>query len=170
MSAELLLEVDYQGLWCAGKHVKRQVLTPDYMRANLINFQESMTFTVCHGSHGPNRNRWFSQLERKPPCILGIFHGELLVITRGYNKCKCHRNRWFSLIFPATSTSIYFGDFPCCPSLHKSKAPLRAPAIGPGFLTLLRSEQRILVASITKPGWWPHKRDNHKQWSNMIKA
>ena len=34
--------------------------------------------TVCHGSHGPNRNRWFTELKNG-----GSFHGKLLVITRG---------------------------------------------------------------------------------------
>ena len=38
---------------------------------------------------GPNRNRWFSQ-RQKPPFMVGIFHGKLLVIllviTRFYNQ------------------------------------------------------------------------------------
>ena len=30
-------------------------------------------FTVCHGSHGPNRNRWFTELKNGD-----FFHNELL--------------------------------------------------------------------------------------------
>ena len=56
------------------------------------------------GSHGPNRNRWFSQ-RTKPPFILGIFPAAMLVITRWYiqnNRLwpanhQCHFDMWVCL-------------------------------------------------------------------------
>ena len=43
--------------------------------------------TVRHGIDGPNRNRWFTELENSV-----IFHGELLVITRWY--ILWHPSNW----------------------------------------------------------------------------
>ena len=47
-----------------------------------------MTFTVCHGNHDPNRNRWFID---GLPIKMVIFHGKLLNNQMLYIYIYTHR-------------------------------------------------------------------------------